>query len=300
MSDTTVSTIDDYLAQLAATLEGEDPALIQDALQDAEEHLRGEIAEQPDKSEAEILRKIASSYGNPEEVAEEYRKTEETVSAALAFQPRSREKSASTGFFGVLKDSTAYSALFYMLLSLMTGVVYFTITVTGFSLSLGLAVLIVGILVLLLFLSIERALSFAEGRIVESLLGVRMPRRIQYEKPNQPFFERLKYMVTDSQTWSTMLYMILMLPLGILYFVIAVTGMTTSIAFLLTPVFALLVVTGATGLPEGEVVGLWATPLIFLAGVFLLPSLLHVAKFVARFHGSLAKSLLVPRIVPAR
>ena len=33
--------IDEYLKQLRAALEGEDPALIQDALYDAEEYLRG-------------------------------------------------------------------------------------------------------------------------------------------------------------------------------------------------------------------------------------------------------------------
>ena len=36
--------IDEYLRQLRAALEGEDPSLIQDALYDAEEYLRAEVA----------------------------------------------------------------------------------------------------------------------------------------------------------------------------------------------------------------------------------------------------------------
>src|SRR5262249_1046020 len=45
--------IDEYLKQLRAALEGEDPALIQDALYDAEEYLRAEVAAHPEKSEAD-------------------------------------------------------------------------------------------------------------------------------------------------------------------------------------------------------------------------------------------------------
>ena len=58
--------IDEYLKQLRAALAGEDPALIQDALYDAEEYLRAEIAAHPDKSEADVLELIASTYGAPE------------------------------------------------------------------------------------------------------------------------------------------------------------------------------------------------------------------------------------------
>ena len=41
-------TIAEYLEQLRAALRGADPALIQDALYDAEEHLRAELADSPD------------------------------------------------------------------------------------------------------------------------------------------------------------------------------------------------------------------------------------------------------------
>jgi uncharacterized membrane protein len=45
-------TIAEYLDDLRAALRGADPALIQDALYDAEDHLRSELAENPGKSEA--------------------------------------------------------------------------------------------------------------------------------------------------------------------------------------------------------------------------------------------------------
>src|ERR1700749_2186782 len=86
--------IDEYLRQLRAALEGEDPSLIQDALYDAEEYLRAEVAAHPGKSEADVLEVIASTYGAPDEVAAAYRDTEAKVKAALRpLPPRHSESS---------------------------------------------------------------------------------------------------------------------------------------------------------------------------------------------------------------
>ena len=49
------TTIPDYLDQLRRALAGADPALVQDALYDAEEYLRSELAENPGKSESEVI-----------------------------------------------------------------------------------------------------------------------------------------------------------------------------------------------------------------------------------------------------
>ena len=46
------TTSPEYLAQLRTALAGADPALVQDALYDAEEYLRAELAENPGRSDA--------------------------------------------------------------------------------------------------------------------------------------------------------------------------------------------------------------------------------------------------------
>jgi hypothetical protein len=71
--------IDQYLRQLREELSGADSALIQDALYDAEEYLRAEVAAHPEKSESDVLELIASTYGAPDEVATAYRDTEVKV-----------------------------------------------------------------------------------------------------------------------------------------------------------------------------------------------------------------------------
>jgi uncharacterized membrane protein len=50
MSGLAPRSIDEYLQRLRAALDGEDPALIQDALYDAEEYLRAELAAHSGKS----------------------------------------------------------------------------------------------------------------------------------------------------------------------------------------------------------------------------------------------------------
>ncbi|HUH30656.1 MAG TPA: hypothetical protein VLZ55_04720, partial [Rhodanobacter sp.] len=109
-------TIIEYLEQLRAALRGADPALIQDALYDAEEHLRAELAEQPDRSEAQMLEQVVGSYGAPDEVAEIYRDQEIKIQRALRPPPPPKRRSLAGRFFGVAADPHTYGALFYMLL----------------------------------------------------------------------------------------------------------------------------------------------------------------------------------------
>src|ERR1700729_2573165 len=102
--------IDQYLRQLREELAGADSALIQDALYDAEEYLRAEVAAHPDKSEADVLELIASTYGAPYEVAAAYRDTEIKVATAMA-TPRRPARNGTGAFLGVFLDPRAYTSL---------------------------------------------------------------------------------------------------------------------------------------------------------------------------------------------
>ena len=152
-------TIPEYLDQLRAALAGADPALLQDALYDAEEYLRAELAEHPEIDEASILATVATSYGAPEEVADIYRVQETTVNKVMRTPLPAPRRSALGRFFGVAADPHTYGALVYMLLALPVGIFYFTWAVTGLSLSAGFAILIFGIPFAVLFMGTVYALS---------------------------------------------------------------------------------------------------------------------------------------------
>ncbi|HTI95927.1 MAG TPA: sensor domain-containing protein [Rudaea sp.] len=302
MSTATPRSVAEYLEQLRAALAGADPALVQDALYDAEEHLRGELRDSRDKPEAEVLARIVGSYGAPEEVAEIYVDKENVVRQALRSPPPRPRASVLGRFFAVGADPRAYSALFYMLLSLATGIFYFTWTVTGLSLSLGLSILIFGIVVAVLFFGTTRVLSLVEGRIVEVMLGERMPRRPLYPPREGSMFKRIGGMFKDPRTWSTLLYFVLMLPLGIVYFTFAVTGIALSLSFILAPLahlgwmLGIVRIDWATNIQFNDTLTVpWqlADPLLFVLGIVLLFGLLHLARGVGKFQGGLAKALLV-------
>lgn len=288
------ATIADYLERLRNALAGADPALVQDALYDAEEYLRSELAENPGRSEAEVIAAVAGSYGAPDEVADIYRDTEVKVQTALRTPQAPRGRSVLTRFFGVAADPRTYSALFYMLLSLVTGIFYFTWVTVGASVSAGLIVLIIGIPVLVLFLGSVRMLALVEGRLVEVMLGERMPRRPLYSDRGKPWLQRIGAMFTDPHTWGTLVYFLLMLPLGVIYFSVAITLLATSLGFIAAP-FA-LIFNGAQHVMIGTVTladAPWMSVPMFVFGALLLFVTLHIARGVARLHGQLAKHLLV-------
>jgi uncharacterized membrane protein len=289
--------IQQYLEALRATLAGEDPALVQDALYDAEEYLRAEVAANSDRSEADTLELIASTYGAPDEVAAAYRTTEKQVRTALAPPPRKVARTAFGRFFAVYGDSRTWTALFYMLLALGTGIFYFTATVAGLSISAGLMVLIIGIPVFLLFVGFTRVLALAEGRLVEGLLGQRMPRRPVYPSKGTPMFERIKDMLTDRRTWTTMFYFLLMLPIGILYFTTAITGIAVGLGLTVGSVVGLLLDTGFGDFGMDNSIYLGPSPafapLLFIVGVLVLTAVMHLVRGIGRAHGTLAKHLLV-------
>ncbi len=296
--------IDDYLRQLRAALAGEDPALIQDALYDAEEYLRAEVAANPGKSEADVLELIASTYGAPDEVAAAYRDTEAKVKAAL--RPPAPRRAATPsrvrGFFSVFSDSRAYTSLFYMLLTLATGIVYFTFVMTGLALSFGLSILIIGLPLFLMFVGMARVMSLGEGRLLEAMTGERMPRRPVHPGPPLTFFARIGAMLRDPRTWTTLAYFLLMLPIGIFYFTFATVGLSLGVSFILGPIFDVLVRFGlfdAWGVSNFDFGPDWldnpvGLVLLALLGVLILTLLLHTARGIGRVHARLAKSLLVP------
>jgi len=278
-------------------LKGASPGLISDALTDAEEHLRGEIASNPERSEAEVLASVVETYGTPAEIAEEYKSMEATINGPF---PKSEQTPDNhPGFFGVIGDPRAYGALMYMLLSLVTGIFYFTWTVTFGAISLSFLIFIIGIPLILLFLGSIRVLSHVEGRIVESLLGVRMPRRLPATaSAEETLFTRIKDAFLDIRTWSSMLYLLLMLPLGVLYFTLGIVGITVPVALIGGSIAGLL--TGRSHMSIDVVPWLdhlfHTAPGLLLAialGTLLLFIVLHIAKGIGWLHGRIAETLLV-------
>ena len=287
--------IEDYLNAFREELRGSDRATIQDALSDAEDHLSTaldiELSEHPEETKEEAVKNIIRRYGEPEEVAEYYRNVEKYTTPALSSKVRTGHGLST--FFGVIADPSAWAALLYMILSLATGIVYFTWAVTGVSLSAGLLVLIVGVPLAWLFFLSFRGLAFVEGRIVEALLGARMPRRAVFVRKGSGWWGSVKGIFSTGSTWSSFIYLILMLPLGVLYFSVFITLTAVSFALITDPIFELILKVPVFDFPEVWWTPVWLMPFVVLAGVVLFLSTLRLAKMVGRFQGRLARTMLV-------
>ncbi len=291
-------TVKAYLDALRRALKGAPAGLISDALGDAEDHLNNEIAAQPELSEKQILASVIDTYGTPEEIAEEYRHMEATISGPF---PKNEEApQRNYGFFNVIGDPRTYGALMYMLMSLATGIFYFTWIATGLGMTLGFIILIIGIPFALLFVGSVRVLAHVEGRLVEGLLGVRMPRRLPAQTPqDESLLTKVKEALTDTRTWSSMLYLALMLPLGIVYFTIAVTGICVSLGVTASSLWVLITDDAGdihiSGVPWLQHLFHTAPGLVLLAlaGMLMFFLVLHIARGIGWFHGRIAELLLV-------
>lgn len=309
MTSSAPASIKEYLQALRVALQGADPALIQDAIYDAEQHLRAEIAARPASLESEVLAEIVKSYGAPDEVAAAYLETESRVQAAMATKADVRgstEPGVWRRFFGVYADVRTYTMLFYCLLALFTGVFYFSFVTIGLSLSLGLAILIIGVPFFLGFVGAARLLALVEGRLVEAMTGERMPRRPSTRPRDLSLLQRIVAMLKEIRTWTTLAYQALMLPIGIAYFVIAVVGLSVGGGLILAAIFEGLAAVGVV-LPGNVGIHLadesiwlqeWirhplGLTLLAAGGVLATTVTLHIVRGLGRLHGAFAKRMLV-------
>ena len=292
------NSIQNYLETLKRELKGSDSATIQDALIDAEEHLTNALEalsqEHPELDGSEALKQIIEQYGTPEETATAYMEVERRTFPQLGSASSRNGQSALGRFFGIYADPRAWGSLFYMLIAFVTGVTYFSWAVTGISVSISFALFIFGLPVAFLFLLSVRGLAWLEGRLVEALLGVRMPRRSLLPPKDGKLLDRIKLLLLDKHTWFSIIYMLLQFVLGTIYFVVLVTMLGLSLSVLAIPVlqeiFHLPVVQFIDTryyLPQ------WGYPLVVLAGILLWTGTMHLVRWVGSLHGRYAKALLV-------
>lgn len=300
-----------YLEALKAAMAGSDKALIQDAQYDAKQRIDRELSrlawEEPLLTPGQVLDKIQAILGTPEQFAETYRQREQVVAEALG-APRLRtpegdeEDRPWPSFFGVFANPKAYTSVLFLLLSLPAGIFAFTWVVMGLSLSLSLLILVIGFPLLLFFLGSVRALGLAEGRLIEALLDVRMPRRPPILPAGLRWTERLGNLFKDGYTWTSLLYLLLKMPLGIFYFTTMVVSFTLSIALMTAPLvrvfgnhlegdFTLF----TTQYGPGDLPPVWLLLGLGFLGFLGVVGVLHLAMALGRMQGWLARQLLVKR-----
>jgi len=292
MSDKTL--IKDYLKDLSRELGDVDQALKVEALDDAEEFLEEMAGEHlgsgTAKDREQAIRKAIRAYGSPRTVAREYlrRSTEEER------HPTERMDGPFMGVLGVYTHKETYLGLLYLLLMFPLGTMMFSYILLGLSVGIGMAITIIGIPVLIFFLISIYGISYLLGRFTELMLGLRMPRKKRKMYLVGKNWTRLKTMLKDWRLYSSLLFLFLLFPLGLVYFTVLVTLIAVSLTLITVPVW--LFISGSTDISifVGSTFAQAAIyTLAFLTGLVLFTWTLHLSNILWYLHGKLARSMLL-------
>ena len=91
-----------------------------------------------------------------------------------------------------------------------------------------------------------------------------------------------------------MLYMVLQLPLGVVYFTVAVVGLSVGAWLIGVPFVQLL--TGHSYVNFGSdefLFQAWVMPFMIVAGALLIVGWLHLVRWTGKAHAAYAKAMLV-------
>ena len=196
------------------------------------------------------------------------------------------------GFFGVIVRSNTWRNVGYLLMAFPLGLFYFIFLVTGFALGLGLIITLVGVPILVGMITAAYGLGEFERLITNEILeaGISHSRRLGQA---DGFWEKLKTLVTSSETWKRLFYLFLKFPLGIFSFVLIVVTFA-AFAEVLAPFFYQQDWFDQSISDVWEVDSVGRALLVAAVGVFVGFILLHVVNGTARLWSLVAGALLGP------
>jgi len=121
-----------------------------------------------------------------------------------------------------------------------------------------------------------------------------MPRRPRVGPSEGGIWQRVLYWLKDRRTWTAMLYMVLQLPLGIVYFTVSVTGLVTGLALMCAPFVQLFHGHRTVSINDSVyLISWWQFPLLVIGGALLTLVTLNLIRLAGRAHGAYAKAMLV-------
>jgi hypothetical protein len=139
------------------------------------------------------------------------------------------------------KKSTTAGNVAFLLLSFPLGLIFFLVTVIGFALGVSTLILWIGLPMLFATLVLVRGMAIIERRMAANLLHVSFPYQLhKHDMPQQGFLKRFGHVLRDPLTWTSTIYMIVKLPLGIISFTLALVLPIVSLALTLLPLVYLV------------------------------------------------------------
>jgi signal transduction histidine kinase len=126
----------------------------------------------------------------------------------------------------------------HLLLNMPVGIATFTIIVTGFATGLGLLITLIGIPILIAMLYLSRAMGWFERGRAKLLLDLDVPSPYRADPPRDRWWRPFVSKVTDPATWTEIVYHLLLMPIGVVTFTLALTFWVLGLSTFFLPVYA--------------------------------------------------------------
>ena len=136
---------------------------------------------------------------------------------------------------GKLIQGQSYLNLLYLLASFPMGVIYFVFLVSGIATGLSLLIVWLGVPVLLIVGAACWGLANFERMMAITMLREDIPPMNNIAEGKDSIWMRLKAHVSNPVTWKSVLYLFLKFPLGLFNFVVLITLLALTAAFISMP-----------------------------------------------------------------
>jgi signal transduction histidine kinase len=182
----------------------------------------------------------------------------------------------------------------WALLALWIGVFWFCVLVTLLATGIGLAITIVGLPILALTLVVAAWGARLERVLARNLLRVHVDEPPVEPDEGKESWRRVLQLLTSERRWRSVLYLLLLLPVGLLEFVVAVTVWGNALFFLSLPVWW-WAVPDADFLWDGNRLDTpWEWALVVVGGVAALLAAPWLVRVTVWLHVRLMKGLVGP------
>jgi signal transduction histidine kinase len=198
-----------------------------------------------------------------------------------------------------LRQVRTLTATIYLLLSMFVGLTWHVVLATGLALGVGTLIIWVGVFVLALTLLAWRGGAWLERRWVGAMLGVHIPDPYR-PLPDGSLWRRARVLASDPATWKDLAYLVVLFPLGLIWFVVTTTVWSLAVGLLTAPLWYWIPADGGVALfQDGDrsYLVLDTLPEAILAGVvgaILFVAAAWVVRGMAIAHGAVALALLGP------
>lgn len=205
------------------------------------------------------------------------------------------DRSMARTVFGVVARGQTWRNFVHLWLDFPLGLFYFIVLVIALTMGIGLVIVLVGVPILLLTAALWWCFAAFERALARALLAADVPPAPRPWTRGEGVTGRLRAHFGAGVTYADLAYLFVKLPLGLVSFVLCVTGAAMVVAFVGAPFFQS---TGNLHL-FGQRVDSWALALLLVpVGVAAFVAWLHLLNGWAWVERKVAEGLLRGEATP--